>query len=57
MCSLCEIRNWGLRCELTTCHIWLVKKMDMTKHTLEVANHTDILVLSGKKWEEWYITL
>ena len=29
----------------------------MTKHTLEVANHTDILVLSGKKWEEWYITL
>jgi len=57
MCSNYEFHNWGLGCELTTCHIHLEKKIDMTKHTHERSDYIDIVVFSGKKWEVLHIKL
>jgi hypothetical protein len=57
MCSYYEFRNWGLRCELTTCHIYYAEKKGLYEHTQELADYIDTVVSGGKKWEEWYIKL
>ena len=57
MCSDYEFRNWGLWCELTTCHIYYAEKKGLYEHTHEIANYIDIVVSGGKKWGLWYIKL
>jgi len=52
-----EFHNWGLGCELTRCHIHSTEKKGLSKHTLELMSNTDIVVISGKKWEVLYIKL
>ena len=57
MCSYYEFRNWGLRCELTPCHIYYAEKKGLYEHTQEPTDYIDTVVSGGKKWEEWYIKL